>query len=68
MQVPAIYSKTLTEVVKDSICRCNLPLSKLRGQCYDGASTMCGAKSGVTTTILAEEAPALYMYCYWAFY
>lgn len=63
-QVPAIDSKTLTEVVKDSLSRCNLPLSKLRGQCYDGASAMCGTKSGVATRILAEEPRALYTHCY----
>ena len=28
---PATDSKTLTEVVKDCLSRCNLPLSKLRG-------------------------------------
>ena len=54
-QVPSIDSKTLAEVAKDALCRCNLPLSKLRGQCHDGASAMCGAKSGVAARILAEE-------------
>lgn len=49
-----------TEVVKDSLCRYNLPLSKLRGQCYDGASVMQGAKSGTATRILVEEPQALY--------
>ena len=63
-QVPAIDSDTLTEVVKDALCRCNLPLCKLRGQCYDGASAMRGAKSGVVTRILAEEPRALYTHCY----
>lgn len=63
-QVPRIDSKTLTEVAKDTLWRCNLPLSKLRGKCYDGASAMCGAKSGVAARILAKEPCALYTHCY----
>ena len=38
--VPSIDAHTLTTVAKDTLVRMNLPLSKLRGQCYDGASTM----------------------------
>ena len=60
-QVSNINSET---VAMDALCRCNLPLSKLRGQCYDGASVMCGAKSGVATRILAEEPRAQYTHCY----
>lgn len=63
-QVPSIDSETLTKVAKDTLCRCNLSLNKLRGQCYDGASTMRGAKSGVAARILAEEPRALYTHCY----
>ena len=48
----------------DVLCRCNLPLSKLREQCYDGTSAMLGAKSGVATKILVEEPHALYTHCY----
>ena len=55
---------TLANVAMDALCRCNLPLSKLRGQCYDGASAMRGAKSDVATRILAEEPRALYTHCY----
>ena len=42
----------------------NLPLSKLRGQCYDGASAMSGAKSGVAMKIREEEPRAVYTHCY----
>ena len=49
--VPSIDAATLTSVAKDPLCRLNLPLSKLHGQCYDGASSMCGARSGVATRI-----------------
>ena len=49
---------------KDTLCRMNLPLSKLRGQCYDGASAMSGAKSGVAKKIQEEEPRAIYTCCY----
>ena len=42
----------------------NLPLSKLREQCYDGASVMSGAKSGVVKRIQEEEPRAVYTHCY----
>ena len=45
--VPAIDADTLTTVIKDSLLRLNLSLNKIRGQCYDGASSMSGAKKGV---------------------
>ena len=32
-----------------------MDIHKLRGQCYDGARTMSGAKSGVAKQILMEE-------------
>ena len=41
-----------------------LPLVKLRGQCYDGASCMKGEKSGVAQRIREEEPRAVYTYCY----
>ena len=35
-----------------------------RGQCYDGASTMSGSRSGVSTQIAGIEPRALYTHCY----
>lgn len=34
--VPTIDVTTLTMAAKDTLCRINLPMTKLRGQCYDG--------------------------------
>lgn len=42
----------------------NLTLSKVRGQCYNGASAMSGAKSGVAKRIQDEEPRAVYTHCY----
>lgn len=44
-------AETLVTVIKDILLRLNLPLAMCRGQCYDGASVMSGAKSGVSTRI-----------------
>lgn len=57
--VPSIDAVTLTAIAKDVLVRMNLSMSKLRGQCYDGASTMRGARSGVVKRILDEEPRAV---------
>lgn len=63
-EVSSIDASTLTTVAKDVFARMNLPISKLRGQCYDGASTMKGVRSGAASQILAEEPTAVYTHCY----
>ena len=50
--------------IKDVLLRLNLPISKVRGQCYDGAATMTGCKSGVATRINADEPRAIFTHCY----
>ena len=50
---------TIVSVIKDALLRMNLKLECCRGQCYDGASTMKGSRTGVATQILAEEPRAL---------
>ena len=62
--VPSISSDTLVSVIKDILIRFNLPLSKARGQCYDGASNMSGIRSGVAAQITREESRAVYTHCY----
>ena len=42
----------------------NLSMNKYRGQCYDGASNMAGAKTGVSTQIKLEEPRAIFTHCY----
>ena len=62
--VPTIDAATFTGAAKDTLCRMNLPQSKLRGQYYDGASTMSGVKNGVAKKIQEEEPRAVYTHCY----
>ena len=42
---------TMVNVIKDIFLRLVLDKTKLRGQCYDGCSTMMGKKKGVATLI-----------------
>jgi len=41
-----------------------LLLSKCRGQCYDGDSTMSGHRKGVAKSISDEQPKAIFTHCY----
>ena len=62
--VENICSDSLVQVIKDVLLRMNLALSKMRGQCYDGASAMAGSKSGVAKKLSDDEPKAIYTHCY----
>ncbi len=62
--VPTIESATLVSLIKDVLLRMNLAINRLRGQCYDGASAMKGAKGGVAKKICDLESRAVYTHCY----
>ena len=55
--------ETLTHVIIDALTRFGLPLEKLRGQCYDGASNMSGAFRGVQARVKELQPQALYVHC-----
>ena len=63
-QVDSIVSNSIVEVLKDTIVRLNLAISKSRGQCYEGAANMAGIRNGVAAQMCAEEPRALYSHCY----
>jgi len=63
-QVEAIHSEKIFEVITDVMLRLNLCMSKIRGQCYDGASVMTGVKSGVVARLNAAEPRAVFTHCY----
>ena len=50
--------------MKDAFIRFQIPLTKIRGQCYDGCSTMAGAKAGVATKIQELEPRPVFLHCY----
>ncbi len=55
----ASIAKSILRFLKD----CNLDISNLRGQGYDGASVMAGKVSGISTRILQQQPRALYHHC-----
>ena len=63
-QLDTTDAKTIVTALKEVMVALNLDIHRLRGQCYDGASTMSGAKSGVAKQILEEEPRAFYTHCY----
>ena len=50
-QVESTASICLVGVIHDVLIRLNISISKIRGQCYDGAAAMCGSQKGVATLI-----------------
>ena len=54
----------IMSTIEDVLLRLNLKVNNCRGQCYDGASTMSGCRSGVVTKLSALEHRALYTHCY----
>ena len=59
-----IAADTLVAVIRDVLIGMNLSITNSRGQCYDGASNMMGAKSGVATQIKNYEPRAFLTHCY----
>ena len=57
-------AETIYTVITDVLLRLNLAISKVRGQCYDGAATMSGARTGVAARICAVEPRAVFTHCY----
>ena len=62
--VDRIDAATVTTVVQDVFVRLNISMERLRGQCYDGASSMTGSRSGVAKRISELEPRALFTHCY----
>ena len=54
----------LVFVIKDILMRLDLNIADARGQCYDGASAMAGAKTGVVTQIKFINSKCLFTHCY----
>ena len=56
-------SETIANAIVDFSLRYQLPISKCRGQAYDGASSMSGAINGIAARIQYEEPSAVYVHC-----
>ena len=62
--IPNIQASMIVSAVQDTLARINLPITKARGQCYDGASNMSGVRNGVATQLQELEPRAIYTHCY----
>ena len=60
---PNTKDVTLAKFITDVLLRLQLPLSMLRGQCYDGASNMAGEYRGCQAIISQAQPLALYVHC-----
>ena len=62
MQTTAAESmvKTITQV----LLRFQIPISKIRGQYYDGCNTMAGVRGGAASKIQATGPRAVFTHCY----
>ena len=63
-QVESTEAAKIYGVISDVLLRMNLAVSKVRGQCYDGAAAMSGAKSGVVARLYAVDPRAVFTHCY----
>ena len=59
-----INTDAIVKAIKDVLLRMNLAMTRIRGQCYNGCSTMAREKSGVAKQIKEEERRALFTHCY----
>ena len=50
-------------MIRDILVRCNLQLSMLRGQTFDGASDMAGTYNGTQARISRQQPLALFVHC-----
>jgi hypothetical protein len=64
VQVEDTTSLTLKEAIQSLLIKYQLPLSKVRGQGYDGASNMKGHVNGLKKLIMDESPSAYYVHCF----
>ncbi len=62
--VQSITADVLVATLKDTMLRMNLSISNCRGQCYDGAANMCGARRGVASQVSSDEPRSIFIHCY----
>ncbi len=60
----SITAASIVSTILDALLQFEIPLSRIRGQCYDGCSTMAGAKSGVAVQIQEKAPKAVFTHCY----
>ena len=64
VKVEDTTSLTLKEAIQSLLIKYQLPLSKVHGQGYDGASNMKGHVNGLKKLIMDESPSVYYVYCF----
>jgi hypothetical protein len=64
VKVANTTSLTLKEAIQSLLIEWQLPLSKIRGQGYDGASNMKGHVNGLKKLMMEEPPSAHYVHCF----
>ncbi len=63
VEVERITGKVLGEAILKWLRDHNISPADMRGQCYDGASNMAGARSGVKSIVQKDAPKAMYIHC-----
>ncbi|XP_065891716.1 zinc finger MYM-type protein 1-like [Dysidea avara] len=63
-QIDSATVESITSTILDALMHFQIPLTKLRGQCYDGCSTMAGSHNGVANKVQDMEPKAVFTHCY----
>ena len=63
IKLERVRAINISEAITGCVEELGLSLNNLRGQGYDGASTMSGEKSGVQKRIRDEQPKAIYTHC-----
>ena len=61
--VERITGKTLSDTIMTALAEWGVPMEYMRGQCYDGDSSMSGACSGCSALIKEKASSAVYHHC-----
>ena len=63
-EVESTEASAVLAIIRDVLKRLDIPMAKVRGQSFDGASAMSGSKAGVANQILEEQPKAIFTHCY----
>ena len=63
IEVERITGKILGDAILNWLRTYDISVTDMRGQCYDGASNMSGARSGVKAVILEAAPKVIYYHC-----
>ena len=63
IEIERITGQALSDAILQWLEVNGLPVADMRGQCYDGASSMSGSKAGCQALIQKEAPKAIYVHC-----